>query len=172
MNEETSGQLHDPNRHLRLSMQRIVPEVHPEQPAYRTIKAKEVARKIQSVDHFAHIWGEKGGFYLPPKKFLTWEFIAQVLSGAKKLVRVQQVGYPVELPKVKGLYVQELYWHYCDEHSLRDYFPDMGESHRVPRTYFFNVSSKGTAHCSPSSLRLRHRRSQLQRAQKSQARQR
>ena len=69
----------------------------------RMIKSKDVARKIQSFEHFAHIWGDKEGYYLPPKKYVTWQFVAQLLAGQK----MQQVGHPVELPK--GTYVQELY---------------------------------------------------------------
>lgn len=108
-------------------------------PHQLTIKAKEVARKIQSVDHFIYIWGGKGGFFLPPKKFITWRFVAQLLSNEKRLVKSKDVATPVALPKVKGLYVEELFWRYYEENDLHRYFPDLGNGHRIPRDYFFNV---------------------------------
>ena len=111
----------------------------PQASQNKAIKAKEVARKIKSFDHFAYIWGEKAGFYLPPKKSITWHFISQILADEKKLVKMASVGNPIELPKVKGLFVQDLFWKYKDVKDLDKYFPDVSEGHRVPRNYFFNV---------------------------------
>ena len=109
-------------------------------PQQRVIKAKDVARKIRSFDHFAYVWGEKAGYYLPPKKYITWRFVAQLLANEKQLVKMEQIGNPVELPKVIGVYVDELYYKYQQSNDLHSYFPDLGNAHRIPRNYFFNVN--------------------------------
>jgi hypothetical protein len=105
----------------------------------KKVKAKEVARKIKSFDHFIYLWGEKARYYPPPKRCFTWHYISQLLAGEKKLLKIEDVGNPLELPKCKGIFVDELWIKYKENNGLSLYFPDMTENHQVPRTYFFNV---------------------------------
>lgn len=104
------------------------------------IKAKDVARKIRSFDHFIYVWSQKGKYYVPPKNYLTWHFIAQVLSKEKRLLRLEQVGPEVDIPKVHGTWVNEMYHDNKATNSLSLYFPDISDVQNVPRKYFFNVS--------------------------------
>lgn len=105
----------------------------------KMVKAKEVARKIRSFDHFVYLWGEKAKYYLPPKKYITWHYISQILAREKKLLKIEQVGNPIELPKVKGFFINDLWLKYKEINSLEVYFPDMGSGQHIPRNYFFNV---------------------------------
>lgn len=105
----------------------------------RNILAKDVARKIKSFDHFIYLWGHKHNFYLPPKHFLTWRFVTQVLSGEKKLLKNSDVGRSIEIPKMRGLKVNELYHSMKQTNGLHYFFPDMGPTDTIPRTYFFDV---------------------------------
>lgn len=107
--------------------------------------ASDVARKIRSFDHFAYVWGEKGGFFLPPKRCLTWQYIAQLLSGEKKLLKANDVGAVVELPKVRGVRVSSLFEQLKSESGFGAFFPDQLERRSIPRTYFFNVLLEGHA---------------------------
>ena len=108
-----------------------------------SILAKEVARKIKSFDHFIYLWGHKHGYYLPPKHSLTWSFIAQILTGKKKLLKIQTVGRSIDIPKMRGLRVNELYRSLYKVNNLGDYFPDFANTDTIPRNYFFDVKSKG-----------------------------
>ena len=105
----------------------------------RVLKAKEVAQKIKSFDHFAYLWGVKAGYYLPPKRSLTWRFVAQVLSGQKRLLKVSEVGYPIEMPKFKGQHVDNIWQQFKDTNQLHSYLPDVTGNAPIPRTYFYNV---------------------------------
>ena len=110
----------------------------PEAPAL-ALKASEVARKIKSFDHFLFVWGTKAGYYLPQKNCLTWHYVAQVLAGEKRLLRVDQVGHVQELPKARGVLVNELWEHCKSINELHCYFPDVTPRSQIPRTYFYNV---------------------------------
>ena len=108
------------------------------------MKAKEIARKIRSFDHFIYLWGEKAKYYLPPKRFITWHYISQVLSCEKRLLKLDQVGHVAEIPKLKGNLLKDM-WDRCkDTNELNTFFPDIHDSQQVPRDYFFNVASAGS----------------------------
>lgn len=105
----------------------------------KRMRAQEVARKIKSLDHFCYVWGTKAGFYLPPRKCLTWHFVSQILAKEKLLLRLSDMEGLVDLPKVKGIIVDNVFAHYRDANQLEKYFPDRHASQRVPREYFYNV---------------------------------
>ena len=106
----------------------------------RLVKAKDIARTIKSFDHFVYIWGSKGKYYLPPKSVLTWHYISQVLAKEKRLLKLEQVGHQIEIPKVKGTLVNDMFHEIKHENGLHFYFPDLTENQNVPRNYFFNVN--------------------------------
>lgn len=106
----------------------------------RPMKAKEVARKIKSFDHFLYVWGSRGGYFLPPRSALTWAYISQVLGGEKKLLRVAEVGHVLDLPRARGMLIEDLWARSRDENNLHAYLPDVTARAHVPRTYFLNVS--------------------------------
>jgi len=110
-----------------------------EMPKPKTMKAKDVARKIKSFDHFIHVWGDKAKYYLPPKRCLTWHYISQILCKEKRLLKLEQVGHEVEIPKVKGEVLQNMWEKTKDVNSMYLYFPDIHKSINIPRQYFFNV---------------------------------
>lgn len=117
-----------------------------------TFRAIDIARKIRSFDHFLFIWGERGGYYMPPKSVLTWKYIAQILSKEKKLLKASEVGAIVELPKAKGLLVESLFTELKNEKEFGKYFPDDAERRAIPRTYFFNLVSSDHENHSSSKV--------------------
>jgi len=110
-----------------------------EAPRSKIMKAKEIARKIKSFDHFIHVWGDKARYYLPPKRCLTWHYISQILCKEKRLLKIDQVGHEVEIPKVKGSVLDSMWQKAKDLNGMHEYFPDIHKSSHVPRKYFFNV---------------------------------
>lgn len=105
----------------------------------KLVKAKDIARKIKSFEHFIYIWGHKGGYYMPPKNVLTWHYVSQILAREKWLLRVDQVGHALEVPKVRGTVVNDMYHLIKRDNGLEKYFPDLTDTQNVPRDYFFNV---------------------------------
>ena len=106
----------------------------------KLVKAKDIARKIKSFEHFTYLWGEKARYYLPPKRCMTWHYISQILCNEKKLLKLDQVGHIIELPKMQGSLIKNM-WNECkNRNGLHTYFPDIHEGQQVPRQYFFNVS--------------------------------
>lgn len=120
---------------------RMLVEPNPVQPLRSLVRAKEVARKIRSFDHFAYVWGTKGKYFLPPQSCLSWHYISQVLAQEKKFLKIDEVGHALKLPKVRGFVIGELWERYKDVNDLKDYFPDIGQSQNVPRDYFLNARS-------------------------------
>ena len=118
----------------------IQPESEPFAPQPQTLKARDVARKIRSFEHFIYVWGHKARYYLPPRNCFTWHFVAQVLAQEKRLLKLEDVGHQLEVPKSKGLLVSELWDRLKNVNGLHTYFPDILRSERVPRDYFFNVA--------------------------------
>jgi hypothetical protein len=103
------------------------------------LRAVDVARKVKSFDHFLYVWGSKANYYLPPRTALTWHYISQVLAGEKLLLRVNEVGHVLQVPKAKGMLVEDL-WIQCKElNQLHAYLPDVTPRSHIPRTYFLNV---------------------------------
>jgi hypothetical protein len=130
-------QFQTPPRPNRLNLQNNAPNV--ERGISRLVKAKDIARKIKSFDHFLYVWGGKGGYFMPPKSALSWHYISQILAGEKKLLLIKDVGHVQELPKSKGLLVRSLWEKWKHLNALHSYLPEITEQTQVPRTYFFNV---------------------------------
>lgn len=107
------------------------------------LRAGDVARKLRSFDHFIYLYGQKAGYYLPPKHALTWSFVAQILAGEKMLLKASDVGPILSLPKSRGILIQDLWQMYREVKGLHRFFPDMSKESRIPRDYFFNVVSSG-----------------------------
>ena len=105
----------------------------------KLVKAKDIARKIKSFDHFLYVWGHTGGYYMPPKSVFTWHYVSQILAQEKRLLKVSEVGHVLEVPKVRGSVVNEIYHKEKLNGGLAAYFPDFTETQNVPRDYFFNV---------------------------------
>lgn len=123
-----------PNRRNDLAEEGVV-----RQAPHTMVRALDVARKLKSFDHFLYVWGAKGGYFLPPRSALTWHYVSQVLAGEKLLLRADQVGHVQELPRAKGVLIEEL-WEECRQiNSMHAYLPDVTPKTHVPRTYFLNV---------------------------------
>ena len=105
----------------------------------RNILVRDIARKLKSLDHFVYLWGHRGGFYLPPAKNLTWDFVAQILSGEKRLLETVEVGTPIQIPKAKGIKVQDIWEELKDNERISVFLPTITEGRAVPREYFLNV---------------------------------
>lgn len=142
----------------KLSVRKLTPDREENMPKndLPTLKAFEVARKIKSFDHFAYVWGERGRFFLPPRRCLSWGYISQVLSGQKRLLKVSDVGRPVEIPKAKGILIRKLFEECRGVENFGDYFPDGAERRSIPRSYFYTVDLEGHEESPPPSLRDCH----------------
>ena len=118
-------------------------DFHQGGPDSRIMKAGDVARKLKSFEHFIYLYGQKAGYYLPPKHVLSWTYIAQILAEEKILLRSVDVGSILVLPKCRGMMIDEVWSKYKDSNQLHRYFPNFSDASRIPRDYFFNVHSKG-----------------------------
>lgn len=108
------------------------------------IASKQVAKRIRTFDHFIFLWGHQSNYYVPPKHVLTWHFISQVLSGEKLLLRNDQIGTAINMPKMKGVRIREIWDHLKNKNDLKSYFPDFPATDCIPRDYFFNARLLGT----------------------------
>ena len=106
---------------------------------FERMQTREVARKIRSIEHFMFLWGTKGGHYLPPKKSITWVFIRQILTGKKRLLLSRDIGEVIDLPKVRGIIIRDLWNTLSERNSFSSFFPDITKGRTIPRRYFFNV---------------------------------
>ena len=104
-----------------------------------TMRAKDIARKLKSFDHFVYVWGERGRYYLPPKSCITWHYISQILSKEKRLLKLDSVGHQIDIPKVRGSVVNDMFHQVKRSNNLAQYFPDFTDTQNIPRNYFFNV---------------------------------
>ncbi len=131
-------------------------EPPPEEDERAVLRAKDVARKIPSLQHFAHLYEVKAGYYLPPRYALSWRYVHQVLTGKKKLVRASEVGHPVSLPRFRGLQIEREWRRVQNVGDFATYFPDIPRGNHVPREYFLNVRSEGDAHRLAGPVRRPH----------------
>lgn len=122
-------------------------------PLNKQLKAKKIARKIRSFDHFIYLFGVKGGFYLLPRFTLSWVYIGQILSGEKKLLKSEEVGPPVNLPRFRGIVIENMWEDFKNEDDFAKYFPMTKKGTHIPREYFINVFLKGHASHTAGSLR-------------------
>jgi hypothetical protein len=135
------------------SQRHIIVEGHLETEAgpdgQSTIIAKEVARKIKSFEHFMYVWGEKARYYLPPKSALSWGYIAKILSGEKRLLKLDLVGYQIDLPRAKGFHVRTV-WERCKGvNGIGKCLPEVSDAKHIPRKYFYNVELEGAESSHP-----------------------
>lgn len=118
----------------------------------RNMLAKDIARKIKSFEHFIYLWGHKNNYYLPPKHVLTWRFVSQVLTGEKKLLKNSDVGRSIDIPKMRGIRVNQLFESLKSVNEFHSFFPDMAKTDSIPRNYFFDVKSSDNANCRPKCI--------------------
>lgn len=78
-------------------------------------------------------------YYIPPDKHVNKDFLQQILSNKKKLLKQNQFKF-IKVPKYDELSVKT-FWELSkiDEELVR-YFPDAVSEQWLPdRDYFFNV---------------------------------
>ena len=79
-----------------------------------------------------------GGFYLPEASAITYEYIADILAGRRKLLKVEQLNTLTMPPKVEGLRLSTLWEEVRKDQNIAVYFPPYHG--RMPsKEYFFNV---------------------------------
>ena len=78
-------------------------------------------------------------FYLPPETVVNKDFLKQVFSGQKHLLKKSQVQ-EIRVPKYEELSVKALYPQFAKDAAMMQYFPDeYPEGKGPPRDYFFNI---------------------------------
>lgn len=80
-------------------------------------------------------------YFLPPKRFITWPYIIQVLKGEKILLKQADIRINVVPPKIKQLTVKELWGVLKTDYELLKYFPNLCAGMDPPRNYFFAIIS-------------------------------
>lgn len=94
---------------------------------------------ISSKDHFITLFQVQGGYFLPPKSFITWEFIRDVLNGTKSLLPLSQVQSLYVPPKVSELTVAKIYAQIEHDKRITCYLPDCNRPQ--DKKYLFGVLS-------------------------------
>lgn len=119
------------------------------------VKTSQIAAKIRSVDHFVYLYATERKYFLPPKKFITWEYIRQILSGEKVLLKFRRIEQQFQLPRTKGFYVRSVFQQLANDSEFMLYFPDFSKDAHVPRDYFITVVLIGLkSHSSSKVLRI------------------
>ena len=77
---------------------------------------------------------------MPSKDVMTYEWIAQVISGKKKLILVTHLKTMTMPPKVNGLSIATIWDEVKKYAHLMQYFPDF-HGRVPPKDFFFNVAS-------------------------------
>ena len=76
--------------------------------------------------------------YVPPTVMLNKDFLRQILTGEKELLRMEKVKI-VAVPEYDELSVKNLWPHMQGDRKFMLYFPDKLPKGRLPsRDYFFN----------------------------------
>lgn len=112
-------------------------------PQTLTFRTGEIAGRLLSIDHAMYFFSQKCGFYLPPRHVMSWHFISQLLAGEKMLIKATEVGSIAQIPRAKGVMIEDFWDEFKDSNKMHMFLPDFTPGMRVPREYFFNVSSPG-----------------------------
>jgi hypothetical protein len=104
-----------------------------------TMKTKEFALKIQSIDHFVHMYGTEGKYFLPPRDYITWEYVKQIATGEKVLLKFDRIECQSQVPKARGLRVRDIFSSLTADSEFLRYFPNMTQDSTIPRKYFLTV---------------------------------
>ena len=100
---------------------------------------RDLLNKIKSKSHFCYIFKEKGKFYLPPQKYITFRYIKQVLSGQKLLLKKYEVEECFKYPKRKGFNFAKYFRTFMKISEVKKYFPDLTRNQHPPKQFFFDV---------------------------------
>jgi hypothetical protein len=65
-------------------------------------------------------------YYLPPFKYVTKDFLRDVLQNKKKLLTMGEIK-PINIPNYDELSVKNLFKEVSEDPMLKDYFPDVKE---------------------------------------------
>ena len=60
-----------------------------------------------------------GGMFLPPKPDITWEFIADVISGKRKLLKVSQIRSLEPPPRFNGISLDKIWRELKDNEKFK-----------------------------------------------------
>jgi hypothetical protein len=83
----------------------------------------------------------KVGYFLPPKRFISWPYIIDILEGRKHLVQQNAVKVSIVPPKVKDLTIKKLWTEIKGDSEITKYFPQQCVDNDPPRDYFFAILS-------------------------------
>lgn len=78
---------------------------------------------------------------MPPKFYITWPFILQVLKGEKKLLKAKELKFSGCLPKLSQLQLKKIWPSVIKDKELLQYMPDVDEDRIPPRNFFFQIMS-------------------------------
>lgn len=101
----------------------------------------ELKSQVRSPDHFIWLFGVEMRYHLPPRSFVTWPFIIQVLAKNKMLVKTDDVALSSPIPKIKELNMKKIWPFFCKDELILRYMPVLSDDRLPPRTFFFEILS-------------------------------
>ena len=87
------------------------------------MKAQELQWKLKSKQDFYQYLDKHLQYYLPPQGHVNKDFLKQILSGEKQLLKKNAVT-TIEVPQYDELSVRKLWPMYKKDAEFAKYFPD------------------------------------------------
>lgn len=97
----------------------------------------ELEELISSKDHFIQLFTVQGRYLLPPKQYISWRWISEILNGTKVLLPLSRVPCLYLPPKVSELTVKNLYEQVKDDDRISRFFPTTNRPQ--DKRYFFAI---------------------------------
>ena len=100
-----------------------------------------IKKKIKNPQNFIKIFGVVLKYHLPPKHNITWPFIIGLLTGDKQMIKVKDIPFLQNIPKIKELQMKKIWPSYKNNKEICRYLPDVEPGRYPPRNFFFQILS-------------------------------
>lgn len=98
----------------------------------------DIEELVHNKDELVYFFAFTNRLFLPPKNFLTHRYLAMLLSGEKRLLRVDEVVSNWIPPCSPYITVRDIYNDLLDKvPGFETYMPILTEHQNPPREYFF-----------------------------------
>ena len=107
----------------------------------RKMSIFELKNHIRGPDHFIWLFGVEMRYHLPPRNYVTWPYIIQVLQKNKELLKTDSIKLSSPIPKIKELNMKNIWPIFCEDQMILRHMPILNDNKLPPRTYFFEILS-------------------------------
>ena len=97
----------------------------------------EMDQVIRSKEHLIAILQIKGRAFLPPKPFLSWDFLRKLMRSEKAYLTADQIANFYIPPRLQELPVTKLYAQVMSNPEIAKYMPDTNRP--IDKAFFFTV---------------------------------